>query len=199
MQTVKKLSPHLHSVAQRVFRDEPAALGIVELSFAHAVSYGGLAELDFEREDGVSFNPRPARVALILLSNAQVTDGEVVAAGILASSSPLEALKDLEVSERARVLAHAAHALPDEIAELDLTIRAEVAVVALSLWLDRVRHLHQSPTASERWDAMLALTDRYIHLASQTSAPLHTLLIAWRERAAHGRERQRSLLVEESQ
>ena len=198
MQTVKKLSPHLHSVIQRVFRGDVVAHGLIERSFAHAVEKGGLTELDFRREEGVSFNPRPARVALILLSNAQVTDAEVIAAGILASSDPLDDLKHLEVAERARVLAHAALESPDAIASIDSAIRFEVAIVALARWLDRVRHLHQSPEASARWSEMLQSTDRYIELAAQTSEPLHTLLLAWRERAAQGRERQRSLLVEGS-
>lgn len=198
MQTVKKLSPHLHSVIQRVFRDAPHAHALLEVSFAHAVEKGGLTELDFTREEGVSFNPRPARVALILLSNAQVTDPEVIAAGMLASSDPLDDLKHLEVAERARVLAHAALEPPEVIASIDPAIRFEVAIVALALWLDRVRHLHQSPDATIRWNEMLERTDCYITLAAQTSEPLHTLLLAWRERAAHGRDRQRSLLVEGS-
>lgn len=198
MHTVKKLSPHLHSVIQRIFKEDTAAHALLELSFTHAIEKGGLNELDFKREEGVSYNPRPARVALILLSNAQVADAEVIAAGMLASSDPLDDLKHLEVAERARVLAHAALEAPEEIAKIDPPLRFEVAIVALALWLDRVRHLHQSPSASTLWNEMVELTDRYIELAAQTSEPLHTLLLAWKERAAHGRDRQRSLLVEGS-
>ena len=200
MLTVKKRSPHLHSVIQRTFKGDGVAHELIERCFSHAVECGGLQELDFVREEGVSFNPRPARVALILLNNAQVNDAEIVAAGILASSSPLDELKRLDVSERSRVLAHAAMGTPAEVIAIEPVIRFDVAVVALSLWLDRIRHLHQAADSEAlgRWEEMLAETDRYIELAALTSAELHTLLIAWRERAAGGRERQRSLLVEGS-
>ncbi len=70
-------SPHLALVLEQFANtgqlDEPAAIKIL-VSFETGLTKSGLSEIGYIREEGQSFNPRPARILLILLKDAGVRD-----------------------------------------------------------------------------------------------------------------------------
>lgn len=76
-------SQHLAKTLQRLGDlDESAWLNE---AFALVISSGALWERDFVRPHSASYNPRPARVALILIHDALEKRPEVLAAGMLCS------------------------------------------------------------------------------------------------------------------
>ena len=70
-------SPHLALTLDQFAKsgdfDEPQARNIL-VSFETSVSKSGSQEIGFARETGQSFNPRAARILLILLKDAQLRD-----------------------------------------------------------------------------------------------------------------------------
>lgn len=118
-------SPHL-----AVVLDQLAKLGqmdrlVVEkviLSYEEAVARSGKVEIGFTREQGQSFNPRAARILLILLQDAQIRD---------------ENLLILAANQAGRGLEYRAY----------LEVEKPVIVSAAFL-LDRLRHLHLEPVAN---------------------------------------------------
>ncbi len=85
---IRKHSPNLAGVVERLF--DAKDLETIEVAFIKAIEQGGLEELDFTRESGVSYNPRPARIALILLNDAHIRDVEVITDAISGTcSTPL--------------------------------------------------------------------------------------------------------------
>lgn len=179
-------SPHLKAVLEReiVSADERAAIAV---AFDFAITKGkGLLELDYERPEDASYNPRPARVALIVTSTAGVADGPVIASSILAacleSGTTTAELKSAGFESSAIELARAAVPPLDQL--LKLRPQFEAAVIALSLRLDRLRHAHLAPQSTS--DNLISRLFRenlsFIELAIDVSPPLYRLLNAWSDR-----------------
>lgn len=156
---------------------------LVEHATLFALENGALTELDFERQPEVSFNPRPARIVLILLNDAGVRDSKTLAAAALATLEEpcLNAAQTL-FNQALCKLALSANLPPQQL--LKENFEPSVALIALALWLDRARHLHLSPSikdASFRND-FVDQTRLYIQLANKTSSALELLLEAWLKR-----------------
>ncbi len=76
-------SPKLKGTLERIY-PENVVLTLKD-AYKMAMSSGGATEIDFKREEGVSFNPLPARVALIQLDEAKLDDPETLKTSILHS------------------------------------------------------------------------------------------------------------------
>lgn len=127
-------SPHLALTLDQLVKsgelDEPAAAKIL-MSFETALSQSAGLEIGFCREVGQSFNPRPARVLLILLKDAQVREANML----------------LQASQRAGLGENYPGYLNLE----------EPLVVSAAFLLDRLRHLHleKNENFKEIYDACL--------------------------------------------
>ncbi len=160
----------------------------IDSAFAFSMDNGGWLELDFDREPGVSFNPRPARVGLILLNDAKITDGAVLTAGVLATAhADLENMRGAlpELPASIRELAILAHSEPELLEEMK---DKAAGTVAVTLHLDRARHRHlvRDPEKLLQWRDFIDLTDRYTSLAERVCPQLAVLLGAWHRRATAG-------------
>ena len=131
--------PNVFTALRRaVTQDECERIAAV---YRNVDSYGGNHEYEVVREEGVSYNPRLARVVSILLSDgavrdesvfvtalwsALVYDADVFCGGKQATSVPEEMLSQIE------------QVINDPLAQ------PRYAVIRASLDLDRIRHLHIS-------------------------------------------------------
>jgi hypothetical protein len=112
-------SPHLILTLDQLAKagelDESLVTSIVE-AFNLAISFEGATEVGFSRDSEQSFNPRTARILLILLNDAKVREEEVLKVDI----------------ERAALG-------PAYTSYFELV---EPLVVSAAFLLDRLRHLH---------------------------------------------------------
>lgn len=174
-------SPHLAVVLGRLAPRWPT----LEAAFEYAIARGGREECDFVREPDVSFNPRAARIPLILINDAQCREERVLAAATLATAAPDTSLEGV-FDDELIALATLSHRPPQAL--LSSQPEGAASLIASALHLDRARHYHLAPGVSaERWEEFLALTEDHIQLAERCSRPLHILLSAWCERARRGR------------
>jgi hypothetical protein len=182
-------SPHL---AGMVRRSCPEGAPLVERAFDAAGKLGAFNEIDFARAEGVSYNPRPARIAHIVMRDGGSSSASLVVAAILGC------IPDPGVADRL-----AATLLPDELQGLlELARRPahelltspaelvpEAALLALAHFLDRARHLHQADPqvsgASHQalWTHMLDEAKIYMRLAEKHSVSLYNLIEAWHTRS----------------
>src|SRR5262249_50888456 len=131
-------SPHLAGVVRRT---DPEALDFLDEVLAFVLESGGESEVGFERAHGVSFNPRPARLALILLQ-AGVRDRFVLGGAMLSCSATPEGYAGSGASELL--------ALANNSTELAQGLRAQLpgsrreSQIACAAALDLFRHLHQA-------------------------------------------------------
>lgn len=175
-------SPHLEIVAANFFPPTDARLIMDALDFA--IRFGGKVELDFTRPVDASFNPRPARVALILINDAKVRDTNIIIAGVLASVGKKE-LAEIENKEAfpnsALELALNAIDLISQIPNMNQNNDKIILTVSAAHWLDRIRHLHQSPHI-ERWHELHAQTQTFLGIMGEANPPLSQLINAWYKR-----------------
>jgi len=185
---ISKYSPHLAGVLKRAGMTQ--LMGLDE-AFAFALEHGAWMELDFEREEGVPYNPRPARVALILINDAKTKDLSALTAGVLATAHP-----DLNL------LREKLSVLPSAVTELAILALSEpellieqraphAGIVACALHLDRARHRHlvRDPEKLLQWKSFVETTERYQALADKVSPELGLLLAAWLRRARESEKR----------
>lgn len=180
-------SPHFAAVVKRVFPDKDS-FGMIERAFDWAMNWGGKYELDFERRPDASYNPRPARVGLILINDAAVLEAQIIAAGLLATVLEGRTM-DLSNAAFDRLLGHhiihiaqLAVQSPQCLFDNPSTDYQQASLICLALRLDRLRHLHQAITKKHQWPNFVKDTEPFIELAAKRSAALQTLLTAWRER-----------------
>lgn len=198
-------SPHLQGKLKRkvdtnVFTKSD--LQLVDSAFEFSLGFGGERELDFNRAPGVSFNPRPARIALILLNDAGLNDASTVAAAIVATAFdvvdsryvarnafPADVCHLAEMSTlnpgflRSRIEGDISRGSNSD----DVQENRAAGLICLSHRLDRCRHLHLMENTSERWvlqlwQEFLAEQREYIALAALISEPLREILQHWERR-----------------
>lgn len=151
---IQDSSPHLYHVLRRLF---PAnLLPLFEHVFDFSCSNGGSLEVDFSRPDAASYNPRLARIPLIMLKEASVFDPAPIAASILATAEePLKCFPSLDcgaLSQEVRALVQSVPSKAENIIDIshriftkDVSDQEKLPIIiALSLWLDRFRHFHQA-------------------------------------------------------
>ncbi|MCO6432363.1 MAG: hypothetical protein J5J00_16030 [Deltaproteobacteria bacterium] len=164
--SISAASPSLWGKLRRTFR--PAEVSIVAAAFDFAVQHGALDERNIERPSEASFNPRPARVAEIVLSgNHDVTSLQVAAAILLCAEELPSKSLPAELEEAYQTCAAARRSLSDNSPPPDeLT-----ASLLLAYMLDDVRHFHMKrdflaqldkelPQFESRWRSYSALAPR---------------------------------------
>jgi hypothetical protein len=168
------LSPHLEIVLKRHFRPEQLSDFKVILDFV--AKNGGVKELHFERKEGVSFNPRFARVALILMQDAKCLDLNVLGAAVLACAESSNSDFDPVIESVA-----------DETRDKFLTplefVNSDSILIGAALALDYARHLHLSRINCE--DEKIKICNAIVHyleLFKDDNNVLLTKLLAWKER-----------------
>ena len=182
-------SGHLTSVAGTIFGPEVTAN--FEKLFLKTLEFGGLAEEDFDREPGASYNPRPARVALILIKDLKIAAADTIAAGILAAVSRSCTTESIELmtaeitngKQVAQLAQDALLPLP-QIEQLQEPLRTAAAAIAAAIFLDRMRHFHLTRTwrgASDR-SGWLKQVEPYIRFSSQTAPLLTPFFQTWCDR-----------------
>jgi hypothetical protein len=195
---IQKRSPHLLGALKRNFRAPDAAL--LEEAFSLAMEIGGENELDFTRAKEASFNPRPARVALILLQEMKVREVATLAAAILASTHPrpnqeeLQELFETRISNDNQIRQEIIRLYSQISGPLEKTLAPDeveqsAAVIVLALLLDRARHLHlaKGDDAKIRQRDFLDSLPQYLKLAQRVNRQVYTLLEAWNTRATQSR------------
>ena len=158
---IRAKSPHLAGSLEKILT--PAQCSELDEVWNYVVQAGGMAEIGFEREPGVSYNPRPARVGLILLSNFEVTEVHVIAAGFLSCVDDSVAYSGALAKDATKLAERSKHSIRELAAAPE---NDEVLLVALARHLDDVRHFHlrdgyrEAGFASER-ERFLQLTEEH--------------------------------------
>jgi hypothetical protein len=151
-------SPNLSGKLKRKFQGIPDDCN---KAYYLASELGGNIELDFVREEGVSFNPRSARVGVILTEGVPHPSIEQLTLGIL--STLLHKAGSFEISQISSQLS-------EDYKEKFLSLRAcfeyiennsiekeplyneesltEFAQILLALFIDDMRHVHLAPLES---------------------------------------------------
>lgn len=176
---IHKDSPHLDGLLNRLMKKgslKHRDYQLIDRAFAISMQHSGKEEIDFIREDGVSFNPRPARAALILIKDAKETSAVSIAAIVIASV--YETTEDLEFDSAVLDL------VKESLKDTTKIQSKSAALIACSLWLDRARHLHQIAEENREkvWPSFLEMHKNYLELANKHSSSLHILLDAWERR-----------------
>lgn len=181
-------SPHLSSVAERIFPQEIAAA--VVSTFELTVAWGGKTEHGFSREEGVSFNPRPARIGLIMLNDVGERNDSVVRAAILAavieqcSDDAIDAFYKLPSGEKVVELARMGILPIDQIESIEGPDRLAAGSIACAIFLDLMRHFHQTQLWAATADKTewLRKVEPYIRLSNQTTPKLTPFFQSWCDR-----------------
>lgn len=176
---IAKNSPHLDGKLLRLIKKgllSSSDYRLIDDAFCISMQHGGKEEIDFIRDPEVSFNPRPARAALILINDARETSAISIAAIILASLST--STQNLKFDNRVLSL------VEESLMDVNEIESKSAALIACSLWLDRARHLHQisEENRNETWPKFLEMHKSYLELAEKYSESLHILLLAWEQR-----------------
>jgi hypothetical protein len=182
MQTeLSKYSQHLTNALNRIFKKIPAV--IIE-AFCFALKNGGLLEHDFTRVKDASFNPRPARICLILINDARVTAADILASSLIRSGlemNPTAIANYPELDHLITKLAEDSLQNPLALCNMAKNDNRSPGILAAASWLDRVRHFHlaDNETLAKKKDEVLELNQAYTELSKLCSEPLGIMLVHW--------------------
>lgn len=145
-------SPALAGKLKRLSLNEPEMKMLLN-SYEISVAYGANEEIGFTRVSGASYNPRAARICLILLTLGEVCDPRILSAALLTSSQ--KNLKDSAINN------------PELTTLLQVTrdikkgnyksATRETTSVVLSVQLDLFRHLHLTTHPSSFFESELTI------------------------------------------
>ena len=178
---IRERSSALDGALTRSFRDVSAE-SFADV-FEFALENGGEDEVGFPRAEGVSFNPKCARVVLILLGDLLVAEKQLVRVAMLAAANPESWGKEGE-----RELALRAQ---KAFRSTDRFVHEEsqgVKVVAIALFLDLLRHTHQIQYSVAGSDASTLLAHAvadasvYEEWAEEHCPDVAKKIRMWRER-----------------
>lgn len=146
----------LHEKSPKVFTAlsrflDSAQLAQLAAQYAECAACGGNVEPGVEREVGVSFNPRLARILSLLVTDGGVREYDTLRAALYAASC------DPRHDER-RALPEELHALVTEVWSQAPALPS-AALVRGVIELDSVRHLHQTQYPATQRHAMLACVE----------------------------------------
>lgn len=137
------------------FLDE-ASLAQLAREYFECEKQGGNSEPGLEREEGVSFNPRMARILSLLIVDGEVREFELLRTALYAAS----------IDPRVRALGGQATHVPQDLARAVLAVwsqppQGEEAVLLRGvIELDVVRHLHQTEYSQAMRLSMLDKIER---------------------------------------
>jgi hypothetical protein len=140
--------------------------GVLEEAFRFAMEEGGADELDFTREEGASFNPRPARLAHILIHDGEVRDPAVIVEAILASVPGGKRPNSAALPRRR------------------LQTVEESSLIAAVRFLDRARHLHIAEKQGGKvdWEQHVRQGEQLVMAVREKAPRLSFVLASWCER-----------------
>lgn len=187
--TIQSHSPHLAGALARRF--DGSAVKAIEPLFSWAIAHGGFEELDFVRQPEVSYNPRPARLALIVINEGGSRKLEQIAGAVIAGASYGGTFEpDESAFQRvAAEIAYLAAAPIREISRVPNALLHDVATVGCAVWLDRARHLHLGPVVDgDLWRWASCENTAYLALARER-APLFVPVLETFGRRAEERSR----------
>ncbi|MBL7661351.1 hypothetical protein JNK13_01230 [bacterium] len=169
-------SPHLDGVFRRLQKYSPQELELLKTAYQTAILNHGAVEPDFSRDPGVSFNPRPARISLILINTVDISDLQSICAGMLACIPNLDSVDKLpqRLSDAAAIAQ--ASQLPATAIKLP-----EALIINAALFLDRARQSHRS-SKQELPTLLLEESKQILELITPLSSPLAALIQAWQQR-----------------
>lgn len=138
--SLREAAPGLYSSLKKILL--PEDLASIEKSYTEVATRGGIEESPVIREVDASFNPRPARIATLVLTDAKPTNLTKAILLALWSSLILDAATDPQWSQVPEDLTSAL----DRISSINGTSLEDIdeVVVAVALRLDQVRHLHMT-------------------------------------------------------
>lgn len=137
--------------------------------FKYCIENGGLTELDFVRPKDQSYNPRPARVALILLNESKQLDQSLLISAMLACVDNCQDPLSIEAKQ-----------ISSEIELKNYSRKAKL--IALALHLDRIRHFHLSPHHKAQRKNIHLLTKKILDLAGSECQRVNHLITHWLQR-----------------
>lgn len=175
---MKNKLKNIYKYSQNLFHTLRNTLGDdisheLDRSFLSAINNGGLEELDFKRPEGQSYNPRPARIAIILITETLKRDDAILLAAFSAS-----------VFDTSNSIAATALEICGDSHTINYHPTSEAKFLALALHLDRARHFHLSPDYLDKNSRAKfhALTYKVINSAGPECKRLNDLLIHWLRR-----------------
>lgn len=175
---ISNKSPHLEGYLKRLIKSGKInSYADLDEAFTWCMQNGGIDEHDFIREAGVSFNPRPARVAIILMKEEGVQDLDILTAAVLSSCADKIHNYD-NASDEIKSL------VSKSMQPASIILEYKPAVIALANRLDRARQLHRCnlKDASIHWPKFLEENSDYLTLAEKHSKSLSILLSSWEKR-----------------
>jgi len=132
-----KDSPGVSGDLQKLF---PADFERLDDIYRYAADRGSVAEGAVKRSEGVSFNPRPARVASILVKTSRTIDSLTIGAAFLICCERT-VLEDSKGWQEEKILALEALSSPGN--------SEKASLLSLAHALDTVRHLHMTTYSRE--------------------------------------------------
>jgi len=159
MADFQKECPGVYASLSRMLTE--VDLQVISSDYARAAEHGGNHETALTREEGVSFNPRLARVLSILLLDGDVREVSYLRASLFAAlHHGTEVVVSLTPEELRVAVA--------ECRNLDSTDERALAVQA-AIRLDLVRHFHMTAHSREEKLSLLATSKNVplLHTASR--------------------------------
>jgi hypothetical protein len=156
-------APALRGAVLKLFGS--SAVSVVAGDYERVAALGGNVEVGLEREEGVRYNPRIARISLLALDEGGICELHHLRGAVWSALRDARMLVELQDGDVRRIAERVLAAGSDDDTPI-LTIRAVIA-------LDTVRHLHM--TTLETADKRAYLNSTLIRslLESDSSVPAH--------------------------
>ena len=188
-QSLRATAPGLFSSLMKTL--SPEDLTHIEKCYEEVLSRGGADEFPIVREVDASFNPRPARIATIVLTNTKPT--HLLRAIELGLWSCL--IRDSGVStlllEAPEDIVRALHRIHFIESNVDSDI--DEVIVALAVHLDQVRHLHMTNLSPEDKSSLLFRAEKLVTALLPSHVELPIL-----KKVSHAIQQQRRILEDRS-
>jgi hypothetical protein len=128
---IAKESPGLYGSLKRIFKDE--SILVLEEAFNYAYKLGSFNEDPIVREAGVSFNPRPARFASILIKEAENLSLELISSAFFIGVNLPDVKNEIKIIN-----------VYDNITSFKVPNNNAKLALFLVCFIDLIRHLHMS-------------------------------------------------------
>ncbi len=186
---IEKVSPKLSSLLYKKF---PTQIANIQEAFQIANKYGGCEELFFEREMGVSFNPRAARIPLIMEKFNKNCGLDLYLAGILSTINPKLITAKKLTAELYKLINKNTSKLIVEFFELETNLvsgssninthaaSTDSIFINLCSFIDRFRHAHQSGPLEIK--NCLAIFDNYFKVIPSDLPKMAFTFETWHKR-----------------
>jgi hypothetical protein len=139
---IAKESPGLYGSLKRIFKDE--SILVLEEAFNYAYKLGSFNEDPIVREAGVSFNPRPARFASILIKEAECVSLELISSAFFIGLKLSTITNDFKIVNIDNYIN--SFKVPKNQGELALF---------LVFFIDLLRHLHMTSLTNDEKNELI--------------------------------------------